>query len=152
VKARQSAPITTTAQLADIVRKAVRGGHDGIDPSTRTFQALRIKVNDELGELERVLDAAGSLLAQGGRLVVVTFHSLEDRIVKQFFQSRSGETRGESRHLPPSGATRAEVAGRPPIFFLPRRKPTLPAEEETHSNSRARSAKLRLAIRTEAHV
>jgi 16S rRNA (cytosine1402-N4)-methyltransferase len=152
VKAREVAPITTTGALAGIVRKAVRGMPGGIDPSTRTFQALRIKVNDELGELERALDAASTLLAAGGRLVVVTFHSLEDRIVKQFFQSRSGETRGESRHLPPSGATRTAVAGRPPIFLLPRKKPTLPAEHEMRTNSRARSAKLRVAIRTEARV
>jgi len=148
VRAREQAPITTTLQLADIVRKVVRG-NKGIDGATRTFQALRIYVNDELGELTRALHAAEKLLAGGGRLVAVTFHSLEDRIVKQFLQSRSGETRGGSRHLPPVGATRHAPADSLPTFFLSRRKPILPNDAELNVNTRARSAKLRVAIRTE---
>jgi 16S rRNA (cytosine1402-N4)-methyltransferase len=152
VKARTQAPIQRTKELADIIRRVVKGGKDKIDPSTRTFQALRIKVNDELGELTQALESAERLLADGGRLVVVTFHSLEDRIVKQFFQSRSGETRGGSRHLPPVGATHRATAGRLPTFFLPARKPVLPSSREILSNARARSAKLRLAIRTEVPI
>jgi 16S rRNA (cytosine1402-N4)-methyltransferase len=148
VKAREIAPITLTSELTEIVRKVVYAGK-GIDPSTRTFQALRIRVNDELGELERALDAAERLLAKGGRLVVVTFHSLEDRIVKQFFQSRSGETRGGSRHLPPVGVTHQAAAGNLPAFFLPQRKPVAASDSEIQVNPRSRSAKLRLAIRTE---
>ncbi|MEI6730781.1 MAG: 16S rRNA (cytosine(1402)-N(4))-methyltransferase RsmH, partial [Pseudomonadota bacterium] len=100
VEYRKTTPITRTSQLAEIVRKVVRGGKDGVDPATRTFQALRIHVNDELGELTKALNSADKILSGEGKLVVVTFHSLEDRIVKQFFQSRSGETRGGSRHLP----------------------------------------------------
>lgn len=148
VRARASAPITTTQQLAEIVRSVVRSGK-GIDGATRTFQALRIYVNDELGELTKALEAASKVLAPGGRLVVVTFHSLEDRIVKQFLQSRSGETRGGSRHLPPLGATQAGGLARLPLFSLARKKPVLPTEAESRINPRARSAKLRTAIRTE---
>lgn len=151
VRARSEAPITTTAQLAEIVRKVVRSGK-GIDGATRTFQGLRIYVNDELGELTRALDAAEKLLATGGRLIVVTFHSLEDRIVKQFLQSRSGETRGGSRHLPPVGATQQAASGNLPTFFLPSRKPVQASESESEINPRARSAKLRAAIRTEVVV
>ncbi|HEU5048375.1 MAG TPA: 16S rRNA (cytosine(1402)-N(4))-methyltransferase RsmH [Rickettsiales bacterium] len=147
VNARTEAPIARTRQLAEIIRR-VLGSKDGLDPSTRTFQALRIKVNDELGELEQALSAAENLLAEGGRLVVVTFHSLEDRIVKQFFQSRSGETRGGSRHLPQIGATHKAAADHLPVFFLNRRKPVLPGTSELRSNPRARSAKLRVAIRS----
>lgn len=146
---RAKAPIETTARLASIVRR-VLGRGDGIDPATRTFQALRIRVNDELGELERALEAGERLLAPSGRLVVVTFHSLEDRIVKQFFQSRSGETRGGSRHLPPFGPTQTEAGGRPPAFFLPKRKAISASPSEASANSRARSARLRLAVRREA--
>jgi 16S rRNA (cytosine1402-N4)-methyltransferase len=146
VKARTEAPIHRTQELADIVRRVVRN-HDGLDPSTRTFQALRIRVNDELDELTNALTAAEQLLADGGRLVVVTFHSLEDRIVKQFLQSRSGETRGGSRHLPQIGATHKATATHLPAFFLKKRKPVLPGSQEIRSNPRARSAKLRAAIR-----
>jgi len=149
VRARSEAPITTTIQLAEIVRRVVRGTK-GIDGATRNFQALRIYVNDELGELTRALDAAEQLLAPGGRLLVVTFHSLEDRIVKQFLQSRSGETRGGSRHLPPVGATQLAASGNLPTFFLPsKKKPVQSSETEADSNPRARSAKLRTATRTE---
>lgn len=151
MRARAEAPITTTRQLAEIVRSAVRGGHGkGIDPSTRTFQALRIHINDELGELERALHAAERILAPGGRLIAVTFHSLEDRIVKQFLQSRSGETGGGSRHLPFAGDIRQAAAGGLPAFFLAGRKPVIAGEEESSVNPRARSAKLRAAIRSEA--
>lgn len=152
VRAREQAPITTTLQLAEIVRKVVRGTK-GIDGATRTFQALRIYVNDELGELTRALDAAEKLLVQGGRLIVVTFHSLEDRIVKQFLQSRSGETRGGSRHLPPVEATQPGASGNLPTFFLPsKKKPVQSSEAEADINPRARSAKLRTATRTEVPV
>lgn len=147
VRAREQAPITTTLQLAEIVRKVVRSTK-GIDGSTRTFQALRIYVNDELGELTQALQAAEKLLVKGGRLIAVTFHSLEDRIVKQFLQSRSGETRGGSRHLPPVGVTHHAAADSLPTFLLPRKKPILCSDAESDSNPRARSAKLRVAIRT----
>jgi len=151
VNTRIEAPIESTQELAGIVRRIVRSG-DGIDPSTRTFQALRIVVNDELEELTRALSAAEHLLTDGGRLVVVTFHSLEDRIVKQFLQSRSGETRGGSRHLPQIGATHKATAVHLPAFFLKKRKPVLPGSSEIRSNPRARSAKLRVAIRTRGKI
>lgn len=142
VAARAESKITTTTQLASIVRSVVRS-EKGINPATRTFQALRIVVNDELGELESGLLAAEQLLANNGRLIVVTFHSLEDRIVKQFYQSRSGDTQGGSRHLPET------VNSVPPTFFLRRRKPTLAKEAEIAANPRSRSAKLRLAVRND---
>ena len=106
-------------------------------PATRAFQALRIAVNDELGELARGLCAAERLLKPGGRLVVVTFHSLEDRIVKQFFASRSGRGRAASRRLP------GEPAEAEPTFEVPRGQPIEASEAETHANPRSRSAKLR---------
>ncbi len=148
VKAREEKPIARTRELAEIIRRVVKKGE--IDPATRSFQALRIKVNDELGELERALTSAERLLSPKGRLVVVTFHSLEDRIVKQFLQSRSGETRGGSRHLPQSGETRAVVAGHLPLFFSAQKKPLTASAEEIRINPRARSAKLRSAVRSEA--
>jgi 16S rRNA (cytosine1402-N4)-methyltransferase len=144
VSARRTAPITRTEQLADIVRGAVKKSHDGIDPATRTFQALRIFVNDELGELERGLPAAERLLAPGGRLAVVSFHSLEDRIVKSFLRERSGSAARASRHQPPGGETRK------PSFILVNRKPVTPGAAEIADNPRARSAKLRAAERTTA--
>jgi 16S rRNA (cytosine1402-N4)-methyltransferase len=143
VKARETAPITRTKQLAEIVR-SVMGRKEKIDPATRTFQGLRIAVNEELSELEQGLEAAEQLLAPGGRLLVVTFHSLEDRIVKQFYQSRSGDTRGGSRHLP------ATADSAPSTFFLPQKKPVLPNEAEIAANPRARSAKLRVAVKKDA--
>jgi 16S rRNA (cytosine1402-N4)-methyltransferase len=100
VHARAAAPITRTAALAQIVRGAVPPAKDGIDPATRTFQALRLQVNDELGELDRGLASAERLLAPGGRLAVVAFHSLEDRPVKSFLRERSSEASGASRHAP----------------------------------------------------
>jgi len=147
VRARTENPITRTSELSAIIGQVVKT-KDGTNPATRSFQALRIKVNDELGELERVLSAAEKLLMQGGRLVVVTFHSLEDRIVKQFFQSRSGEARGGSRHLPSIGETQKPAAARLPVFSLLQRKAVLAGDPEIRINPRARSAKLRSVVRT----
>ena len=100
MQARAEAPIERTAQLADIVRRVVPKSKDGIDPATRTFQALRLYVNDELGELDRGLIAAERLLRPSGRLAVVSFHSLEDRQVKEFLRQRSGNAPAPSRHAP----------------------------------------------------
>ena len=100
VAARAEAPITTTARLAAIIRAVLPPDRSGIDPATRSFQALRIRVNDELGEIERALDAAAQLLSPGGRLVVVAFHSLEDRIVKRFMTGAAGRAAAPSRHDP----------------------------------------------------
>jgi len=143
--ARQESPITRTGQLADIVRGVVRPSRDGIDPATRTFQALRIYVNDELGELDRGLCAAERLLAPGGRLVVVAFHSLEDRRVKSFMRVRSGGAPRASRHTP-----QAPGPGRAPSLRLLSRRAVKPTREETNRNPRARSARLRAAERTNA--
>ncbi|MGJ4948243.1 16S rRNA (cytosine(1402)-N(4))-methyltransferase RsmH [Bradyrhizobium sp. HKCCYLS20291] len=140
--ARKEQPITTTRQLADIVARVVRSKPGDIHPATRTFQALRILVNEELDELEQALSAAERILAPGGRLAVVSFHSLEDRIVKTFLAERS-KTGGGSRHLP-------EIAQQTPSFQLLNRKPVVAAEAETEANPRARSAKLRGAERTAA--
>ena len=137
VAARRETPIATTGQLAAIVRRVVPGSRDGIDPATRSFQALRIRVNDELGEIERGLAAAASLLGEGGRLVVVSFHSLEDRIVKRFMLDAAGQAPLPSRHVP-AGAARA-AAG----FSLLTRRAERPTEAEMLRNPRARSAKLR---------
>ncbi|HZH28110.1 MAG TPA: 16S rRNA (cytosine(1402)-N(4))-methyltransferase RsmH [Azospirillaceae bacterium] len=145
VAARTAAPIGRTLELADIVRRVVPRSRDGIDPATRTFQALRILVNDELGELDRGLAAAERLLAPGGRLAVVSFHSLEDVKVKRFFKTRSGTETGISRHLP-----EAPVPARAPSFRLITRKPTVPSADEAARNPRARSAKLRVGERTTA--
>ena len=108
VDLRQKTPIIRTAQLADLVRRVVSKSKDGIDPATRTFQALRIYVNDELGELARVLLAAESLLGAGGRLVVVSFHSLEARQVKEFLKLGSSAAPQPSRHLPPQPSPATE--------------------------------------------
>ncbi|MFO1059847.1 MAG: 16S rRNA (cytosine(1402)-N(4))-methyltransferase RsmH [Dongiaceae bacterium] len=148
VAARRAAPITRTLQLAEIVRPAARPGparRDEIDPATRTFQALRIAVNDELGELDRGLADAEALLRPGGRLAVVAFHSLEDRRVKHFLRARAGAAPGPSRHLPPDRALL-----RPPSFRLLARDAATPAVEELARNPRARSARLRTAERTAA--
>lgn len=147
VASRGQAAIETTTQLADIVRGAVRGGGK-IHPATRTFQALRIEVNQELAELEAALVAAEHLLKPGGRLVVVSFHSLEDRIVKQFMASRSG-AQSISRHSP--AALLQEVATQS-TFKLATKSAITPSEEEVKANPRARSAKLRCAIRTSERI
>jgi 16S rRNA (cytosine1402-N4)-methyltransferase len=137
-------PLATTGELAAVVRRAVPRAADGIDPATRTFQALRLATNDELGELDRGLVAAEALLAPGGRLAAVSFHSLEDRRVKTFLAARSGAGPRPSRHLPDTGA-----AGRP-TFRLLFRKPVTPSPAEIDRNPRARSARLRAAERTDA--
>ena len=137
-------PLERTSQLAAIVRRAV--GHrpgQKTDPATRTFQAIRIHLNAELDELEQGLEAAERSLKPGGRLAVVTFHSLEDRIVKRFFRERSGGTPAGSRHRPelvdPNEPTFERVA-----------KPVSPSERELAANPRARSARLRSAVRSSA--
>ncbi|MFN3671185.1 MAG: 16S rRNA (cytosine(1402)-N(4))-methyltransferase RsmH [Bosea sp. (in: a-proteobacteria)] len=143
IEARRKAPIETTKQLAELVATIVWAEPGGAHPATRVFQALRIAVNDELGELVRALHAAEAVLKPGGRLVVVTFHSLEDRIVKQFMAGRSGRAPAGSRHAP-------VVAVEEPTFRLVTRGPVAPSEAEMRLNSRARSAKLRAAERTAA--
>ncbi len=142
IESRRREPFETTAQLADLVAGLIRS-EPGFHPATRVFQALRIAVNDELGELVRALHAAERVLAPGGRLVVVTFHSLEDRIVKQFFASRAGRTPAGSRHLP-------SAASAEPSFRLVAKGPVGPSDAEVARNPRARSAKLRAGERTEA--
>jgi len=144
VAARREAPFATTLQLAACVRSVVRPSKDGIDPATRTFQALRIAVNDELGELERALAAAEGLLTEGGVLAVVSFHSLEDRIVKRFLDAKSGRAAAPSRHMPQA------PGGVPAVFSLPQRRPRSATDSETRLNPRARSAHLRVAVRTAA--
>ena len=139
-------PLERTGQLAAVVRRALgHKPHDKKDPATRTFQAIRIHVNRELEELERGLEAAEALLEEGGRLAIVTFHSLEDRIVKQFLRKRSGGEGAGSRHLP------ERAAGPQPTFGKPA-KAVRPGEAELARNPRARSATLRSAIRTAAPV
>jgi 16S rRNA (cytosine1402-N4)-methyltransferase len=142
VAARKEAPITTTQALADIVGRVVRSKPNEIHPATRTFQALRIFVNEELDELHLALAAAERVLKPGGRLVVVSFHSLEDRIVKDFLNQR-GKAAGGSRHLP-------ELAQAAPSFQILTKRPVTPGEAEISANPRARSAKLRAAERTAA--
>lgn len=144
VNARAEAPIKTTAALAAIAEFAVGKKHDDkIHPATRTFQALRIFVNRELEELARALVAAENILREGGRLVVVTFHSLEDRIVKRFLRDRSKLSGGGSRHMP------VVDVGAPTFEELTRRA-LAAGDEESHINPRARSAKLRAALRLDA--
>jgi 16S rRNA (cytosine1402-N4)-methyltransferase len=144
VRARAEAPIARTLQLAKIVEDAV-GGRKGArtHPATKTFQALRMLVNDELGELARGLSAAERALEPGGRLVVVSFHSLEDRMVKRFMTERAGAQGRGSRHAP-------DAPRRSPSFLLEQRRATAPSDEEILANPRARSARLRWAVRTDA--
>jgi 16S rRNA (cytosine1402-N4)-methyltransferase len=144
VRAREATPIARTLELAAIVRQVVRRSPDGIDPATRTFQALRIQVNDEIEELRRALAAAEQLLAPGGWLAVVSFHSLEDREVKSFLRARSGSQDRGSRHRPD------RAGGRAPSFRLTMRRAGRPGDAESRANPRARSARLRAAQRTEA--
>jgi 16S rRNA (cytosine1402-N4)-methyltransferase len=149
VQARAAKPIARTLDLAKIVEDAV-GGRKGArtHPATKTFQALRLLVNDELGELARGLSAAEQALAPGGRLVAVSFHSLEDRMVKQFLTARADAQGRGSRHapdLPPNDPSR-----RAPSFALERKRATAPGDAEVAANPRARSASLRWAVRTDA--
>jgi len=142
---RKAKPFTSTLELAGLIARvapAPRG--ETTHPATRAFQALRIAVNDELGELARGLSAAERLIRPGGRLAAVTFHSLEDRIVKQFLARRSGRGRAASRRLP------GEPAEAEPTFEVPRGQPIQPSDEEARSNPRSRSAKLRFGVRTSA--
>jgi 16S rRNA (cytosine1402-N4)-methyltransferase len=141
VNARIIAPIATTHELAQIVATIVRPRAGDIHPATRTFQALRIFVNDELGELIAVLQAAERILKPGGRLVAVSFHSLEDRIVKTFLADR-GKAQSGSRHAP-------EVARSAPTFRVLTKRPVIADEDEVARNPRARSAKLRAAERSD---
>ena len=140
VAERRERPIVTTLALAEIVGRVVRGRPGDIHPATRTFQALRLFVNGELGELQDGLIAAERVLRPGGRLVVVAFHSLEDRIVKTWLASRTG-TGGTSRHAP-------ETRPQPATFVALTRRPVIPDDAETARNPRARSARLRAAERT----
>ena len=139
---RKKKPITRTLQLANIVRQAVRAKAGGIDPATRTFQALRIYVNEELVELSDALVNSELLLKPGGRLAVVSFHSLEDRCVKKFLFERSGLQGKPSRHSP-----NLVFEGVPETFSLRRRRPIKPSIKEIRENPRARSARLRWAER-----
>lgn len=145
VQRRAEAPFETTLDLAAVVEAAL-GGRRGarVHPATLTFQAIRMYVNDELGELARGLSAAERILKPGGRLVVVTFHSLEDRLVKQWLRGRAGAVPGGSRHMPL--ASKAP----PPAFRMQENKAVQPSDKEVETNPRARSAKLRAAIRTDA--
>jgi 16S rRNA (cytosine1402-N4)-methyltransferase len=142
VESRAKEPITTTKKLAEIIRSVVRGGKDKIDPATRTFQALRIWVNDELGELKGAMGAAEEVLAPSGRLVVVTFHSLEDEIVKSYFNEKSGKSEGVSRHIPMPAFTVSTAS-----MQIITKKAIKPTDAEIAQNVRSRSAKLRAAAK-----
>ena len=144
VAARKKGSISRTRELASIVRHVVKKSADGLDPATRTFQALRVHINDELLELAAALAAAERILTAGGRLVVVSFHSLEDRIVKTFFRERVGRGGNPSRHQPPPSATRS------PTFRLLTARPLRPKSREISINPRSRSARLRAVERTSA--
>lgn len=146
LRERAAAPITTTARLAEIVRAAIPRDPSGIDSATRSFQALRIAVNDELGEIERGLAAAQSLLAPGGRLVVVSFHSLEDRIVKRAMVQAAGRAGASSRHDPAALLPREA-----PSFTLLTPRALRPGEAEIAANPRSRSARLRALERLVPH-
>ena len=145
LRRRAVEPFSRTLDLAAVIEKAL-GGRRGapVHPATRSFQALRIAVNDELGELEAGLRAAERILRPGGRLAVVTFHSLEDRLVKRFLAERAGRTGSGSRHLPP------QAQGPAPTFELIGKGAVEATPEETSVNPRSRSARLRAAQRTEA--
>jgi len=141
---RAKTPFTSTAALASLIARVAPGKAGEMHPATRVFQALRIAVNDELGELVHALVAAEAILKQGGRLAVVTFHSLEDRIVKQFFAERSARGQTSTRRLPHE----SEPPG--PTFHLGGKQPVTPSPREIDANPRARSAKLRHGVRTQA--
>lgn len=143
VAARALKPLKTTTELAEIIYKVIRRQPHQIDPATRTFQALRIVVNDELAELETALYGALQILKDQARLVVVDFHSLEDRIVKNFFNQQSGKTAGVSRYAPPL------LAQAQPAVFSEISRALKPTEAECAANPRARSAKLRYGIKSD---
>ena len=143
IEARETEVIRTTDRLAELIESAI-GRRGKIHPATRVFQALRIYINDELGELYRGLRAAEKVLKPGGRLIVVTFHSLEDRMVKQFVRDRSGEVTGGSRHMP-----EVNISAKPAQFTTPKRGVIKPSKVEIGENPRSRSAKLRYAVRTD---
>lgn len=143
VEQRKTAPFKTTLEFADLIRRTVPHKREDIDPATRSFQALRIYVNDELGQLESGLSAAHDLLKAGGRMAIVSFHSLEDRIVKTFMQEKSGKTANPSRYMP---VVEKQAATLKTIT----KKPILPTESETKFNPRARSARLRVAEKAES--
>jgi 16S rRNA (cytosine1402-N4)-methyltransferase len=145
VAARAEAPVATTGRLAAIIRAVLPPDRSGIDPATRSFQALRLRVNDELGEIARALDQAGRLLAPGGRLIVVSFHSLEDRIVKRFMTEAAGRAPAPSRHDPRGLAARPTAR-----FRLLTTRPLRPGPAEIAANPRARSARLRAMERSAA--
>lgn len=143
IEMRENKPFERTVELADAVRSVIpRLPKDKIDPATRTFQALRIAVNDELGELDRALESSENILSEGGRLVVVSFHSLEDGRVKRFLKEKSNTQAKGSRHLPQS--VNSDVK---PVFTLLSRKAIKPSDKETSENPRSRSARLRGAAR-----
>ncbi len=141
IKARSLAPISSTKQLAEIIYTIIHKTPNSIDPATRTFQALRIAVNNELGELENGLNGAALRLQSGGRLVVVSFHSLEDRIVKSFFKTNTGKKMHVSRYKPAEPITDGKI-------FAECSKAFIASQEEVNINKRSRSAKLRYAIKT----
>ncbi|MDI9348544.1 MAG: 16S rRNA (cytosine(1402)-N(4))-methyltransferase RsmH [Candidatus Symbiobacter sp.] len=148
VTRRQTAAITRTGQLADLVRSIVPRSKDGIDPATRTFQALRLVVNDEMGELERILAASLRFLQPGGRLLVVSFHSAEDGMVKLFLRQFSPSGSQVSRHMPMALPSPSGQPDRPAFVFRAlSKKPILPCAEETKKNPRARSARMRVAVK-----
>jgi len=141
VNARSAKPISTTLELAEIIRRAVRRYNDKIDPATRAFQAIRIWVNDELEAIAKGLASAEKLLAPGGRLVVISFHSLEDSIIKNFLNEKSGKAETYSRHMPESPKKSV------PVFSILTRKAIKPSDREIAENPKSRSAKLRAAIK-----
>ena len=158
VKDRVETPFETTKQLAELVERLLRPftkaskkkGKKKTNPATKIFQALRIYVNDELGELERGLEAAKKILAPGGRLAIVSFHSLEDRMVKTFLLKESGNTPRGSRHLPDPSASTANTDK--PAFKLLKKGTIKPSEAELERNARARSSRLRVAVRTDEPI
>ena len=141
VARRADIPFTSTLDLAKVVSAVVPRAKDGIHPATRTFQALRIYVNDELDELQKGLVAGAALLKPSGRLAVVSFHSLEDGIVKTFMQEKAGKMPAASRYMPVQNEQPAQD------FRLLNKKPLLPSDEEIRLNPRSRSAKLRVLER-----
>ncbi len=146
VERREKTPFTRTVELAELIATVVRPTGKGIHPATRTFQALRIHVNDELGQLREGLEAAERILAPGGRLAVVSFHSLEDRLVKNFLAERANAKGNPSRHVP------MDDSGAKPSFELIKRGAIKASKDEIAQNPRSRSARLRGAIRTDAPV